>query len=338
MMIAPVIKSNAYGHGMDVVARALKHQVDWFCVANTAEALFLRSIGVRQRILVLSYLNTDDLAQCILAGIDLVVHDQPSWRNLRRAAARVGKRALVHLKLDCGTTRIGFRPEEDSWLASCFQSKHVDIQGVFSHFSSSEEHERRTQKQYNEFVQRVLSLPRRPPVVHMGCSAAAITQSLSETSMVRLGLSTYGLWPSKKAESLAGFKLRPALSWHTRLIQVKRIPAGTSVGYGASYSAKRAMTVGILAAGYHEGLPRCIARRGRVIVRGKRVPIIGRICMNLSMIDLTLTPSAKHGDPVILLGRAGETRVTAQDHAEWSGTINYEVVTRINATLPRIAV
>lgn len=336
--IAPVIKSNAYGHGMELVARALRDHVQWFCVANTTEALALRSAGVSQRILVLSYLNPDHLEECILQGIDVVVHDKASWKSVCKMAVKAGKSVSVHLKLDCGTTRIGFRSEDDRWLASCFKSNRAVIQGVFSHFSSSEEHEARTHKQYNEFVQRIHELPRVPPIVHMGCSAAAITLPLPETSMVRLGLSAYGLWPSKRAEIMAPFSIKPVLSWYTRLIQVKRVPAGTGVGYGASYTAKRAMTVGVLAAGYNEGLPRSIASSGKVILRGRRAPIIGRICMNLSMIDLTRVPSARTGDPVILLGRAGNARITAEDHATWTNTINYEVVTRINPTLPRQAI
>lgn len=334
--IAPVVKSNAYGHDMFLAANALKDQVEWFAVANTTEALELRAGGITNNILVLSYFDADEIAECVEREVDLPIYDEESLELVTAAAKEAGKPARVHVKLDVGTTRIGFRAEMDSVVQKIFEQPELAVGGVYSHFSSSEENDERTKQQHREFQERIKRLPQRPEFIHIGCSAASVTQFLEDTNLVRLGLSTYGLWPSAESKQRAGFTLKPALSWYSRVVQVKRIIKGTSIGYGASYTAPNDMTIAVVACGYNEGLPRLAAQEGHVLINGKKAKILGRICMNLTMVDVSGIASAKPHDPVIIIGTSGDEQITAEDHAKWTQTINYEVTTRINPLIPRV--
>lgn len=343
MEVMPVVKSNAYGHGMLEIAKLVEPKVKWLGVVNLDEALFLREQGIKKKILVLSYVDEKKLSQAVKKQIDLPVYDLSFAKKISQAAARIKKKANVHIKIDTGASRVGILPDQAvSFIKQVSNLSHLRIAGIYSHFASSEDDQRYTKKQlfnFNKVAQEVKTLGIKVPYYHFGCSAATLTTPASNYNMIRLGVSLYGLWPSVEAKKTVqkrkrNFNLKPALVWKTRILQVKEIPAGTKVGYGCSYTARKKMTMAVMAAGYWEGYDRHLSNRGVVIVKGKRCPIIGRICMNISMIDVSAVKNAKAGNEVILLGPNN----SADEAAEKIGTINYEVVTRINPVLKRVYV
>ncbi|MBI3115216.1 MAG: alanine racemase [Candidatus Kerfeldbacteria bacterium] len=342
--IAPVIKANAYGHGTLVVVQTLKKSPIWgFCVASGEEALELRQHFSR-RILVLSSWQPRELPDLIRARIDLVVWDTAAARQAHRIATRIGTRARVHAKIDTGAGRIGVLPDAaPTFLNELQRFSGIKLAGVFTHFAAVEENQIRfTQLQLRRFREVTQSLP--PSVERHTASTAAITRARqSWHSFVRLGIGLYGLWPSAATKRYArrdrlGVSLTPVLSWKTHVLQVKRIPRGTTVGYGRTFHATRPTTLGIIPIGYWDGFDRSLSNNGAALVRGKRVRVAGRVSMNLTMLDLTDLPNPRPGDLVTLIGENGRASVTAEAMAAAAGTINYEVVTRINPRIPRILV
>lgn len=343
--IAPVVKANAYGHGTLAVAQTLESEAIWgFCVASGEEGLALRKASKRP-ILVLSSWTEPELSNLIVARIQLVAWDLASARAIARVALRVGSRAQVHLKVDTGTSRIGVLPGRAVATARAIrQLPGIELTGVFSHFADSENtHWSFTQGQL-ERLRELQPRIRGAPFWHLACTAATLRLPDSRLNLVRLGIGLYGLWPSTETAAAVrpwfpANQLRPVLSWRTKLLQVKRLPAGTPVGYGLTFRTRRPTTLGVLPIGYWDGYDRALGNRAHVLVRGQPAPIIGRICMNLTMVDLTNVPRPKAGETVILLGQAGRGRaVTAEAVARWAGTINYEIVSRINPEIPRLLV
>ena len=224
--------------------------------------------------------------------------------------------------------------------------KNATLEGLSTHFANIEDTTDHSYAdaqlaRFEEALATVERLGGRPPIVHTACTAAAILFPNTHFTMLRTGIGLYGLWPSREtrisARERAGSMpdLRPVLSWKTRLVQVKELPAASYVGYGCSYRTTRRTRVGVLPVGYSDGYDRALGNRAHVLVRGRRAPVIGRICMNLCMADVTDVPDARLDDEVVLLGTDGDEAISAETMAEWAGTINYEVVSRINPLLPR---
>lgn len=337
--IMPIIKANAYGHGMLQVAKTLaKTQIWGFGVAYAQEALDLRTAGVKKPILVLSSWQTKELAGCLRQNIDLVAWDIASLRQISAAARAGEKMARVHLKIDTGTTRIGFLPTDLPELASAIQRlPNISVSGIFSHLANAEEQQTsRTNQQLKHFTTlvNVLNLPggvRR----HVACTAAGLRYPAGRHDIVRLGIGLYGLWPSAVIRrSASTMTLQPALSWYSRLQQVKWVSAGTAIGYGSTVKAKRRTMVGIIPVGYADGYDRGWSNRAWVMINGRRAPVLGRICMNLMMVDCTRNAECRAGSMVTLIGPG----IAADDLAGLIDTLNYEIVTRINWDIPRIII
>lgn len=342
----PVVKSNAYGHGFFEVAGFCETSptVKKILVVSLDEALKLRGQKIKKPIVVLSFFNLEQLKKQkgqILENISLSVYDLKTARALNKIARAKGIKIKIHLKIDTGTSRIGFLPAEltVSDASKTLKSfKNLFIEGIFSHFAASETNKKYTRKQLSVFKEILLKLKEEgisPPLKHFACSAAALVSSQSHFNAIRLGIGFYGLWASKQAKKAGRFALKPVLSWQTRLIQVKKIPKNTPVGYGCSCVVNRPTTLGIIPVGYWDGFDRRLSNCGQVLHRGKRCNILGRVCMNMTMIDLTGQP-AKAGDQITLIGRQSREKITADEMAGKIGTINYEVVSRINPLLPRI--
>jgi len=343
-----VIKANAYGHGVKEVGSIIKNKVDWFGVANVYEALLLRDQKIYNPILVLSYYENEPyrLTQAIQKKISLVVYTKDQVLLLDSIAKKLKKKAFVHLKIDSGTSRVGILPNEVERFVSYIKKyKHIEIEGVFSHFSDSEADLKYSKKQlaiFKDALQKVRSSYPEASA-HMACSAATVVIPSSHLNLARSGIMIYGLHPSKKTNHAPGKKdyigqnirLKPVLTWKTKILQVKNIPAGSYVGYGRTFKTQRKTKLVVLPVGYADGYDRGLSNVGQVLISGKRARVIGRICMNLMMIDATGVP-AKAGQEVVLIGRQGKQQIFAEDSAEKLGTINYEVVTRISWTLPRI--
>lgn len=341
----PVVKSNAYGHGLAEVVSVLKDRVDGLAVVNSQEARQLLGLGFAGRILVLSYFEEKDLPALIAARVELPVYDYSQLTAFSAAAKKVNRSVRVHLKIDTGTSRLGILPRSaDNFLDRLRHQSRIELVGLYTHFADSEEDIEFTKDQGRKLRQAVKKFELGSEVkIHAACSAATIAAAACRFDLVRLGLSTYGLWPSEKIKLLAarnnpGFGLQPAMTWKTRLIQVKDLPAGSTVGYGRTYRTEKKMKLGILPVGYNEGYVRLLSNKGEVLIAGCRCPARGRICMNLTMIELPADLSVGPGEEVVLLGAQNGEKISAEELADKTGTINYEVVTRINSSLPRVVV
>lgn len=333
--IAPVIKANGYGHGMSWVAGNIgKSQIWGFCVAYGSEALELVDRFRNSRILVLSAWENNELPELIRRRVRLVAWDEESLARIARASRRLDIPAQVHLKLDIGTSRIGTRPELfKRLLIAARQHRSILLDGVFSHYANSEnaslQFAREQQRRFEATAGTIAA-----PWKHLACTAASLRLDPGSTNLVRLGLGLYGLWPSIATRESVRRRLQPVLAWYSHVLQVKQLPAGTSVGYDRTFRTRRTMTMAVLPVGYSDGYDRRASNRSEVAIAGRRCPIVGRVSMNLMMVDVTRLKTVRPGDPVELIG----LNVTADRLADDWGTINYEIVSRINSSIPRVAV
>lgn len=346
-----VVKSNAYGHGMfEVAVLAAQTGADWLATVNLDEAIQLRQQGVKLPILVLSYYDLEKSAikYAINKNISLVVYDIDQVKFIDKIASKLNKKARVHIKIDTGTSRIGIMFDEAvKFVEGANSQNYIGIEGIFSHFASSEEDQDFTNMQLERFKKLISELEKKNIKIkfkHFACSAAIMSQPESHFDLVRLGVSAYGLWPSEQARQFAkknlakDFDLKPAMSLYTKIVQLKNIKKGSCVGYGCSYKVKRDTKLAILPIGYWEGFDRHLSNKGEILIGDKRCAVLGRVCMNLIMIDVTDLDDVKVGERVVILGRDGNEKITAEELADKIGTINYEVVTRINPLIPRLYV
>jgi alanine racemase len=342
-----VVKSNAYGHGLVETALAVEPFATRLCVYGYEEGIALRDGGITAPILVLGPMSPEALDDAMAAKLELALWDTGAFaRNLAGAARKRQARAPVHVKVNTGLNRLGFEPHE---LADAIEDylhvSEIEIAGVFSHLSSAEEIDSPSTMHQLETFERALA-PAEPlfersgivPLRHIAASAAAMLWPQTRLDMARFGIALYGLWPSKQTREAIGPDgpdLQPALSYWSEVAVVRSIAAGSPVGYGATYHAPRDMRIGVVPVGYADGVPRALSNRGAFLVDGAACPIVGRIAMNVTEIDLTLAPNARAGSKVTLIGSEGAVRVDADDWAQWCDTINYEIVARLPAELPR---
>lgn len=341
---AAVVKSNAYGHGLPEVARALACDVAAFCVYRVDEALAIRAAGVASPILILGPVEARDLDLVQAAGAAIALWSDGSFaRDVARTARRQASRFPVHLKIDTGVTRLGIDcAGAANLLAGALANADLDLRGAFTHLAAAEELESDfTLGQLERFEAALAplgtALARRGVVRHAAASAAALLYPRLRLDLVRPGIATYGIWPSDetRAALAPGLELEAALRWTTRLVVVREVESGRSVGYGCTFATSRPSRIGVLPVGYAEGLPRALSNRGEVLVAGRRAPVVGRICMNMTFIDVTGIPEAKPGAAVTLIGSDGGERIDANDLAAAAGTIGYEIVARLPTEIPR---
>lgn len=344
-----VVKANAYGHGIPEVVKSLGAAgVDWFGVDAVREAELVRAAGSKKPVLVLGYTPTDDVARAVRQGFSLTAYNK---ETLERAAKAGSPRhpAKVHLKLETGTSRQGILTEDlPSFARFAVKRKNLVIEGVSTHYANIEDttDSAYAMGQLEQFKKMVGMLAKdgvTPPLAHTACSAAVLLFPETHFAMVRAGIALYGLWPSKETKVSANqrgktFTLRPALSWKTVVAQVKELPEGAPVSYGLTERLARRSKVAVIPVGYWDGLDRKLSSVGRVLVRGHRAKVLGRICMNMCVIDVTDVPGVRLEDEVTIIGRQGKDAIAAEDLAGAVGTINYEIVTRINPLIPRVLV
>ncbi|HLI97553.1 MAG TPA: alanine racemase [Candidatus Baltobacteraceae bacterium] len=343
-----VVKANAYGHGIVEIARAVEPFAFRICVYSIEEAAILRDAGIAKPIFVMGPVERTNLDEARARNVEIALWDTGSYlRAVIESARWHGERVPVHVKINTGTTRLGLEPHEaQDAIEDYVRLSELEIAGVFSHLAAAEELDSPfTLGQLDTFnktlepVEETLRRHDSRPLKHIAASAAAMLWPQTRLDMVRIGIALYGLWPSPQtrvAMNGARFDLQPALSMHSSLTVVRSVDAGTSIGYGASYHAPKRTRIGVVPLGYADGIPRLLSNRGAFLVGGQRCPIVGRVCMNMTMIDLSAAPEAKPGDEVTLIGRQGENAVTADDWGDWAETINYEIVTRLPAELPRV--
>lgn len=343
--LMPVIKANAYGHGFLEIARICvrNQQIDRLCVVSLDEALqLIQNKLTAKPILILSYFDLDVEKISAAAKYDIAfpLFTFEQAQILNRAGERAGRKIKVHVKVDVGTSRVGVLPHETAaFVIKIRQLRHLTIEGLWSHFSSSESSPRITREQWRRFVAVNTKLRQAKimiPFKHIACSAAAILYPETLADGARIGLGLYGLRPADAVKNK--ISLQPVLSWRTKIIQVKTISKNASVGYGGDYTARRPMRLAIIPVGYADGYDRSLGNQAFVLVNGVRCPIRGRICMNLTMVDVTKSGRAKAGDTVIIIGEQGGAKITADELGKLAGTINYEIVARISPHIKRIVI
>jgi len=339
--LMPVVKANAYGHGMIGVAKICDQadEVDRICVVSLQEALELLDNGIKKPLFILSFFeldNPDNLKKAVMGGVIFTLYSLEQANVLNQIGKELNKRVKIHLKIDTGTGRTGILPHEALKFVKEIKSReNLKLEALWSHFASSEEDPVYTRKQFKTLkeVTEILKTEGLSVLNHIACSAAIAANPYSQGDAVRLGLSLYGLYPSEQVRNK--INLKPALSWFTKIIQIKEVPEGVKIGYGGTWTTRRTTKLAILPIGYYDGYDRRFSNQAKVLIRGIKCPVVGRICMNLTMIDATGVGQARAGDKVILIGEENGETVTADDLASFTGTINYEIVDWINPLLPR---
>jgi alanine racemase len=336
--VMAIVKANAYGHGTIAVAQAaLRAGAAWLGIARQNEALELRQAGIDAPILIMGYTPPGQLEGAIRLGISLTFWSAEQLAQVSELAHRLGSTARLHLKVDTGMSRLGAAPEAALQLAQrAASTPGVQLEGVFTHFARADETNSQPTDQQQDlfqgFIKALEAHSLRPRWVHAANSAASLTRSASAYDMLRLGISLYGLHPSKGCPNPP--PIRPALSWKAVLSQVKQLPAGRGVSYGHAYRTQAEERIGTVPVGYADGFRRTAGNQ--VLVSGRQVPVVGKVCMDQVMVQLDQVPDAREGDEVVLIGPQGEARRTAEDLAAAWGTINYEVVSGIGARVPRL--
>lgn len=346
-----VIKSNAYGHGLIGVAKIIEGKIDYFGVASLDEALELRKNGLKKPILVLTYWEVPKkrflpIIKAIKEDIEFSVYTERQAKILAKISQKIGRKVKIHLKIDTGTSRIGILPKDGpNFILKCLKLPQLELKGIFTHFAKSEAYNQNytllQTKRLKEVVKKISQKITSKPLIHAACTAATIINPATHLDMVRIGIGLYGLWPSEATrkrnfQSQNPIILKPALSWKTKIIQVKELPKGTPIGYDCTFYCKRKTKIAVLPIGYWDGYDRKLSNCGEVLIKGRRAFVRGRVCMNLIMVEVTEIPNIKVGDEVVLIGRQGKEEITVEEIAKKIGTINYEIVTRINQSLPRI--
>lgn len=339
-----VIKTDAYGHGSVPVARALQ-KLDFmygFAVATAEEAFELRESGITLPILILGYTFPYSFEKMIEWDIRPCVFREDTAKLLSEAAGRLHRKARVHIKVDTGMGRIGISPDESglAFVKRLSETENIEIEGIFTHFARADETDKssareqfRVFKTFTDEIEEKLGLHG----LIRDCSNSAGILEMPEANMdvVRAGITLYGLAPSPEV-NMHTVELRPALSLHSTVVFVKWLPEGSPVSYGGTYVTEKRTRVATIPLGYGDGYPRSLSNKGYVLIRGKRAPIIGRVCMDQFMVDVTEIPGVCEGDDVTLIGRDGTEEITADALGELSGRFNYELMCDLGKRIPRI--
>jgi len=325
-----VVKGNAYGNDvLEVSEIVLENGATRLAVARLEEAIFLRNAGVTVPILVLGLTLEEQAENLVLYNITPSVCEIKMITKLSKLAVKENKLAKIHLKVDTGMGRLGILPKDVlRFIKKVRTLKNIEVEGIFTHFSVADEKDKTyTENQFKEFTKILNVLEKEGieiPLKHVGNSATLLDLPNMWLDMLRPGISIYGLYPSEDVKKT--IKLKPVQEFKTRIVYLKELPTGKYISYGRTYITKRRTKVASLAVGYADGYNRLLSNKGEVLVRGKRVPIIGRICMDQCMIDVSDIPQVEIGDEVVLWGRQEEKIITVEEIAHKLNTINYEVV------------
>ena len=347
VILAPTVKANAYGHGLGLAAAAfVEGGADWLCVDSIEEAQALRLLGTTCPLYVFGYVPLDDLGRVPELDVRLVVYNAETVQAL----AALGRPVRIHLKLETGNHRQGVDAHTLVELAEMIsRAPHLELEGLSSHFANIEDttdhaYARAQLTAFAAGVDRLKDAGHNIKIRHLSNTAAALLWPEQRFEMVRIGIGAYGHWPSKETQIAAvltgrsSIGLYPALRWCTRVAQIKALPKGSFVGYGCTYKSTHDTQIAVVPVGYADGYDRGLSNLGYVLIRGQRAPIRGRVCMNMFMVDVTDVSGVSLEDEVVLLGSQGDEDLTAEQLASWTGTIQYEVLARIGAHLPRRSV
>jgi alanine racemase len=343
-----VVKANAYGHGLETVAPIAAERADWLGVNSVDEALAVTRLGIQKPIAILGHTSLDRIDDVVRNNYRQVLYRADVARALAASAARFKTPVRVHLKIETGTNRQGIPLAElPAFIGELRNQRGLEIEGVYTHFANIEDtlDPSFAESQVRKFREALEILERagvRPEKIHASATAGALLYADMDFTMVRVGIGAYGIWPSRETQVAARergrqLSLSPVLSWKTRVAQVKDVRAGEHVGYGLTYRAGRSMRVAVLPIGYYDGYDRKLSNSGRALIHGQPAPVVGRVAMNMTMLDVTDT-GAELDDEVVLIGRQENAEIRVEELAERIGTISYEVVARINPLIPRVGV
>lgn len=346
-----VVKANAYGHGdRIIVPLAAAEGVDYLGVHSLDEFARIRELAGEIPVCLLGPSLPDEAEAVVAAGLEPTVSNLEVLEALAAAARRTQRDIAIHIKIETGTHRQGIQPEEiPAWCDRLAQMPRIRLRGLHTHFANIEDttdhtYARRQLTGLRAAADAFLAHGQRAELVHSACSAAAIVMPQTYGDLVRLGIATYGLWPSRETylstllDKSMGPELMPVLSWKTRIAQIKNVEVGAYVGYGCTFRTTHPMRLAVLPIGYYDGYDRRLSGHGHVLVRGRRAPVVGRVCMNMTMIDISDLPDVRLEEEVILIGQSGGETLSADTLANLCGTINYEIVARLGDHIPRILV
>ena len=342
--ILAVIKTDGYGHGGIAIAKHICNLefLYGFAVATAEEAFELRSAGIKKPILVLSYTFPYAYEKLIEQDIRITVFKQDMLEEIAKVSKKVGKKAYIHVKVDTGMGRIGIMPDQsgEEFLRKTFSMNEIEMEGIYTHFACADEKDLSSaQKQLQIFSTFVAKIEkendRRIPIHHCANSAGIIQMPEAHMDLVRAGIALYGLMPSGEIDP-DRITLKPALSLHSHIVYIKTIEKGQTVSYGSRFVATQNTKVATVPLGYGDGYPRSLSEKGYVLIHGEKAPILGRICMDQFMVDVTHIENVKEGDLVTLIGKNGNSFISTDYLGELSGRFNYELVCDLNQRLPRV--
>ncbi len=345
------IKANAYGHGAALVAKEIQHTIkkgkgEWFGVDSIDEAVLLRQEGIAAPIIVLGWVPYPRLGELVKYNLRLLVSSARTVKELSKL--RNKNKIRVHLKIDTGATRQGIFPEQALAMAHMIRAAGVILEGAAMHFANIEDVDNPTYgdlqiERFTHAISLIEASGFALPVIHAACSAAIMTRPETVLTAARIGIGLYGLNPSalvaaRYKKQKRGAELKPVLSWRSRIALLKQVKTGTPVGYGLTEKTKKPTMIAIVPVGYADGYDRSLSSCGHVLINGKKCRVMGRVCMNMIIVDATSAARAKENDIVTLIGRDGKRAVSADELAECAGTINYEVVARLAEHITRIVI
>ena len=335
-----VVKTDGYGHGAIPVSEAIEELVAAYAVATIDEALNLRRHNITKPIYILGFIYEHRIKDAIINDIRMSVFDIEMAKAISQTAVELNKNAYVHIKVDTGMSRIGFATNDASVNDICIIEKlpNVEVEGIFTHFTASDSADKeKALKQlddFNKFNDRLAKNGVDIKIKHCSNSAGIIDMPMANMNEVRAGIALYGMYPSDEVDKNAVI-LKPALELKSHVVFVKTLPAGVGISYGSTYITNKETKVATIPLGYGDGYPRNLSNKGYVIIKGKKCPILGRVCMDQFMVDVTDMDVCK-GDEVTLIGTDGEKTITVEEMAELAGTFNYEFVCNLGKRIPRV--
>lgn len=342
--IMGIIKADGYGHGAVMIGKELEwlDYVFGYGVASAEEAVILREAGLKKPILILGYTFPYCYEELINREIRPAVFRYDMLEELAACAARLGKKAIIHIKVDTGMSRIGILPDDTGleFVKKALSYDNIEIEGAFTHFARADEKDKTSVKmqidRISQFFKRIeTELGYKIPVKHCSNSAGIIELKEANMDMVRAGISLYGLWPSDEVRKDI-ISLKPVLSLKSHVVYIKQVEEGVPVSYGGTYVTKKATRIATIPIGYGDGYPRGLSNKGYVLIHGKKAPILGRVCMDQFMVNIDDIPQTKEGDEVTLIGQDGQAQITMEELGDLSGRFNYELACCLSKRIPRV--
>ena len=341
--IVAVIKADGYGHGAEAIARLIEgYEYIWgFAAATAEEAIQLKDAGVKKPVLILGLVFEEYFQELIQKEVRMTVCDYDMAKALSEEAVRQGRQVHIHIGLDTGMSRIGFADNQESVeeIKRIAALSNIEIEGMFTHFARADETDKSPAedqlKRYLAFVELLEKAGVQIPLKHCSNSAGIIRMPEANLNMVRAGITIYGIYPSAEVERDI-VKLIPAMELKSHVAFVKDLPAGTAISYGGTFASETDLRVATIPVGYADGYPRTLSNKGWVLIHGQKAPILGRICMDQFMVDVTHIADVKHGDEVTLIGRDGDECIHIDELGDLSGRFSYEFACEISKRVPRV--